>query len=262
MPSQTAYLAAVERIRAQVDERVRAMWNRLPNYRDLDIDRFVAAVVPLVQAGQLRVAELTSAYFETGGVDRALVLNGRGVDAGEVYRRPAVTVYTELAAGKSMSEAVKAGAARLSSLAATDLQMAKVRQAQASLTSKGVKQYRRVLTGNENCALCVIASTQRYWVRNLSPIHPGCDCAVDVMPPDWDPRRQVIDRDLLESTHQQILSHVGETDRNARDLGLGKRDASGRWLSDFTDLIVTRTHGEYGPVLTWRGQHFTGPADF
>jgi hypothetical protein len=31
--------------------------------------------------------------------------------------------------------------------------------------------------------------------------------------------------------------------------------------ADLTELMVVQEHGELGPVLTWRGQAFTGPSD-
>src|SRR5690606_35578247 len=114
---------------------------------------------------------------------------------------------------------------------------------------------------SENCALCVIASTQRYWLADLMPIHPGCDCGVDTLPADWNPDQQIIDSDLLESTHAIIDAKLGYTDRNAGDLLVGKTDSEGRPLSDFPQLIVTRTHGEYGPTLAWRDEKFTSKAD-
>lgn len=257
----TAYQAQVQKIRAEVHARVARAWTSLPDYRDRDIDRFVSTVVPLVQGGQIQVANLTAAYFEAGLVDRDLILAARGIPAGEVYRRPATTLYTALANGKSFTEAVTAGSHRLADLAMTDLEMAKVRQADASLRAAGAKSFRRTLTGLENCALCVIASTQRYRVGDLLPIHPGCDCGVAELPASWDPEQQVIDPQLLDHTYSEIATkldgvhdHVG---REARNLGIGKTDARGRPLSDFTDLLMTREHGEYGPTLTWRDHAFT-----
>lgn len=265
MVTQSNYQMAVLQVRSRLLRIAQAAWAGLGSYRDADIDRLVRLVVPHVQAGQVQVANLTAAYFRAvgarAGVDVSLVTGGRGVPATEVYRRPGATVYTALSENKPMALAVSEGGQRLVSLVSTDLQMAKVRQAQRSLESAGVRMYRRVLTGSENCALCVIASTQRYWVADLSPIHPGCDCGVDVIPAGWNPDDQVIDSELLELTHETIASKLGDSDRGARELGIGKTDSGGRPVSDYTDLIVTRTHGEYGPTLTWRADKFTSKAD-
>ncbi|MBE7953612.1 hypothetical protein ILP86_04670 [Microbacterium sp. R1] len=263
MVTQRSYQQAVEQVRNRLLVASNRLWSNLGSYRDSDIDRLVALVVPHVQAGQIHIANLTEAYFQAvgarAGIDVRYVTGGRGVPAEEVYRRPAATVYSALADDKPMALAVEEGATRLASLISTDMQMAKVRQAQRSLESAGITAFVRVLTGNENCALCVIASTQRYLTSELSPIHPGCDCSVDRLPPGFDPDRQIVNSDLLELTHATIEQKLGATDRGARDLGLGKtiRDTP---ISDYTDLIVTRTHGEYGPTLAWRDEKFTSKA--
>lgn len=267
MATQRSYQAAVTSVRSRLLASAAALWGGLGSYRDADIDRMVSIIAPLVTAGQVQIANLTAAYFRqagaSAGVDFALVTGGRGVPIAEVYRRPAVTTYTALSEGKSVTAAIAAGGERLASLVSMDLQMAKVRQADLSLGSAGVQMYQRTLTGTENCGLCVIASTQRYWVGDLLPIHPGCDCGVDVLPPGSSPTRQVIDEKLLDDTYAEIATKLDHAEvwRDARDLGLGKVDAKDRPISDYTDLIVTRTHSEYGPTLTWRDNKFTSAED-
>jgi hypothetical protein len=156
-----------------------------------------------------------------------------------------------LSQGATLTTAVTAGLTRARSLGATNLQLAKTHTV---AKNRRDEWYRRTLTGSENCTLCVIASTQRYRRGNLMPIHPGCDCGVQseesVSDPGW-----VINSDLLEQVHNTVAQEFGKTDRAAEIIdGLNDR-------SDFLDLIVTREHGELGPVLTWRDQHFRGDAD-
>lgn len=249
--------AAVAAVRAQVLAYARLVWTAQGSYRTADVDRIVSLLVPRVQAGQLQVANLTAAYIasidtvRTGvlvkpsPVNASEVLDGRGVPAAEVYRRPAVEVYTALAAGVSYADAVARGLTRLNSLAATDLQMSKVRQARSSYRASGKKYFRRVLNGGSNCGLCTIASTQRYRTDVLSPIHPGCDCGVDALAPH-ESEQHVIDQTALDAAHAQIEGTFGESFRDGRSL-------------DYR-LIEIRQHGEIGDVLTWRGQHFDGPA--
>lgn len=252
------YGAAVTRVRAAVVAFAKAAWAAQGSYRDADIDALVAMIVPRVQAGQVQVANLTAAYIaqvaslRTGAtvapaaVDAAAVTGGRGVSAEAVYRRPGMTVWRILSEGGSFSEAVTAGARRLESLVGTDVQMARVRQARASFQASGARYYRRVLNGGENCALCMLASTQRYRVADLSPVHPGCDCGIDALPDATDPG-QVLDPDEVERIHERVADTFGTADRGGRAI-------------DYR-LISVREHGEYGPTLTWRGQKFTGPAD-
>lgn len=260
---------ATRQVRDRIENYVRTIWTNLGSYRDQDIDRMVRMVVPMVEAGQLQIANLTDSYLSrlagtTGrGADGDPVTGGAvrtGTVPDEVYRRPAVQTYTALSQGSTFEQAVGLGLQRIVSLAVTDLQLAKRAQEQVTMTNFGFEYYRRVLTGLENCAKCAIASTQRYRVGDLKPIHPGCDCDVAPEVAGSDPG-QVLNGRLLESLHDQIYTEIGQRDRGALDLGLGKTDSQGRPLSDFTELVVVHQHGEYGPTLAWRGDHFTGPDD-
>lgn len=209
-------------------------------------------MVPQVLASQRQIADLTAVYYaETAGTAVAPVAtdvtSGRGVPPEMVYARPTITARAALSKGKTAKQALDAGRRRLQNLAGTDLQMAKVRQSRASLGNARVKFYRRVPTGDENCALCLIAATQRYRVENLLPIHPGCNCDTDVIPPGLD-LNHVIDADALNATHEQVKAFHGVDDRGGR-------------APDYRKLIVTHEHGEVGPTLAWRGQEFTSKAD-
>jgi hypothetical protein len=77
------------------------------------------------------------------------------------------------------------------------------------------------------------------------PIHPGCDCGEQPIYGTEDPG-QIIDEQLLEATHEAIEERFGFSDRGAREI-------------DYR-LIQVRDHGELGPLLTVRGQHFDGPS--
>ena len=131
-------------------------------------------------------------------------------------------------------------------MAATDLQLAKTHTTRAVLSGKdNVVGYRRVLTGRESCALCAVAATQRYRKDRLLPIHDGCDCGVAPIYGDRDPG-QVIDPDQLEGIKASLAERFG--------------DDSGE-VADYRKAIVVHEHGELGPVIAVRGQHFTGPDD-
>lgn len=244
-----AYDAEAHRVRAAVEAFARATWAGMPDYRDDAIGKMAAAIAPRVRAGQLRTADLTRAYLaqcarelgmepDTALVDADAVTGLRGVDPAEVYTRPGRTVWTALSQGKPLDAAVKEGELRLIQLIGGDLQNAKRVQSRTSMRASGIQAYRRVLTGRENCALCVIASTQRYWVEGLLPIHPGCDCATAPLPPGMGVD-QVIDEETLEAAHKAVEDRTGASDRGGRD-------------PDYHRLIVTTEHGEYGPVISFR----------
>ena len=262
-----ALTVALHDVRGDVRERVltyaMTVWDGLGDWRDDDIARFVAAVAPQVEAGKLTIARATDAYMaallddDPAGVADLSQIRG-GIPSSEVYRRPAVSMRTELAGGSSFTDALDAGRRRLQSLVSTDLQLAHTHQARHSMTVPGsrrrrrrdrgeVEAFRRVPTGRENCALCLIASTQRYWVRDLMPIHPGCDCGAEPLGAGQH-TDQVIDADLLEAVHAQVEGLVGVADRSGREV-------------DYRQLIVTREHGEIGPIIGWRGQKFTTAAE-
>lgn len=266
------YDSQVLAVRRQVTAYAARLWGSLATFRDADAERLIATLVPRVEAGQKRIAELTDAYLtrvaqmelgvtvRSGAVATVTTEALRGVAAEEVYRRPFVTTYTSLSKGSSLTAAVASGGARLQSLVTTGMQLSKTHSAASQMRrTQGIAGFMRVLTGRENCALCVIASTQRYRRGDLLPMHPACDCNIKQF--KGDPSVQVIKPDLLEQTHQIIDARLSGTDRGARDLGLGKESSSGQPLSDFTDLIVSREHSELGPVLTWRSDRFTSAAD-
>lgn len=245
-----AYDSQVHAIRQQITAFGQAYWDSLPHYRASAVEDMIEAITPRVAAGQLRIADLTRAYLaqcarELGwkvvlpSIDQDEIRGARGVDPRVVYRRPAVDVYTALAAGKPLPQAAAEGRLRLTQLIGGDMQLAKVhasRQSMRGYPEEG-QFYRRVLTGRENCALCVVASTQRYYRGDLLPIHPGCDCDVQPLPPGL-AVNQVIDEDLLEQVHQITADRLGVSDRGGR-------------TPDYRKLLTVSEHGEYGPTLSW-----------
>lgn len=248
---RSAYERAVAQTRAQIVAYGAAFWASA-TLTDATVAALTGVFAPAVEAAQLQVAALTSVYL-AGVTDTAplpvddVASLGRGVPNDVVYARPVITARALVAEGKPLMEAFSAGARRLESLATTDIQMAKVRQADRSLAHAGVTHYRRVPKGAETCAMCLIASTKRYNVGKLAPIHPGCDCGVDVIP-DGQDLDDVLDVDLLNTTHAKVKEFTGVEDRGGKAV-------------DYRKLLVEREHGEIGRVIGWKGQDFTGPTD-
>lgn len=250
-PDFSRYEAAVAGVRAQLVAYATAVW-ATTQFTDAAMARLVELIVPKVLSGQLVVANLTSAYLAqaTGSTPlpvASLIAEGRGVAPALVYQRPVITTRSEVAAGNTVDWAKKAGGRRLESLVTTDLQMAKVRQADVSLAHAGRTHYRRVPKGAHTCAMCLIASTKRYNVGHLAPIHPGCDCGVDVIPAGMD-LEDVINPELLGATHEKVQEFTG------------LQDAGGRAI-DYRHLLIEHKHGELGNVLGWRDQKFTSASE-
>lgn len=253
------YQDQVAAVRQRVQQYATRTWGALTSWRDEDINRLVQAIMPVSLGAQQRIAALTDAYLTAVATAAGITVPAtgtaaarvtgqalRGVAPAEVYQRAGVTVWTALSNGDSLSDAVEQGGQRLMSLLMTDLQLAKTRTSHAYMgRDRTIQGYRRVLTGGENCGMCTIASTQRYRREDLMPIHPGCDCDVAPIRGNVDPG-QVIDPDRLEALHDAVRDQFGTADRGGREI-------------DYR-LIEVRDHGEYGPTLTWRGQHFDGPA--
>lgn len=222
-----------------------------------------------------------------------------GVAPERVYRRPFQQVWTDLAKPDpepppgmltvprpapqdekppserpaKMAKAVATGERRARTTGLTDLQLATTHTARDVLASnQKVVGYRRVLTGAENCGMCVVASTRLYHKRNLLPIHPGCDCVCAPVMAGEDPGRTLNNRtigadavpkafnkhgvpifdadqtidlgDLLQETHDAITARFGESFRDAKRI-------------DYRKVITVRQHGELGPVLTVSRHLFT-----
>ncbi|MEU0991998.1 hypothetical protein [Streptomyces sp. NPDC005953] len=264
MPSEALQQALADRydaltgsLRDRLLGFVLAAFDSLTSYRDADALAFIDRVVPVIVGAQQQMAAVTDAYLTATIADMLgtsaapagvqLPEDLRGISPTEVYRRPFVQTWTALADGKDFPTAVGEGRTRLLSITETDLQLARTHSARETMERSGTRFYRRRLKGTKNCALCTIASTQRYRVENLMPIHPGCHCQPEPIAGDRDPG-QVIDEDLLKEAHAAI----------ARDTGAS--DAGGR-APDYRQIIVTREHGEIGPLLAVRRQNFTGPDD-
>jgi hypothetical protein len=239
------------------------MFDRMPSAHRPDAVRFATAAVPLVEGAQTALAGITSNYVaQTASaalrrpiapppIPRQARARLRLKDPAEVYQRPFVAAYTALADRKPLPEALDAARVRLREVAEGDLQQTYAESARAAMQALPPEAqpsgYRRVLNGEENCALCVVASTQLYNIEELSPIHPGCDCTVDPFYGDY---QNVLDPELLERVHGAVMELTGKTDRGARVLDYRKI---------MTQMV--HTHGELGPMLARPLDRFTGPRD-
>lgn len=254
------------------------VFRQLGSWREDDFNRYLQLLGPQIDGLKVQAANLQAVYYQevakangqsftpvtTRPQDLTDEIIRNGAATTEVYRRPFVETWTGLAAGELLRTSIERGAARASSIAETDIQLASRQAGFNQRQGNGnIVGYRRVLTGSENCALCAIASTQRYTRGQLKPIHPGCDCGEEPIYGDFDPG-QVIDPQGLESIHEALVKQLGVSDRQARSAEIGKfvQYEDEQRLADFTEIIATREHGEYGPTLTWRDQAFTGPNDF
>ena len=215
------YQRTVAAVRAAVLADVTRAWGRLDQYRDADIDGWVAAITPTVAGGLAQVAALTDAHLAqvigtmAGTPPKPLGVRPadvtvealRGVPAALVYRRAGETVWAELSRGVDLTQAAARGLDRALRITETDLQLAKTHTAKRAMEADSrVVGYRRVVSGGA-CRLCRTASTQRYHTGDLMPIHTRCSCSVSPILGDTDPGR-VINRDLLKEIKEEDAAKV------------------------------------------------------
>lgn len=264
MATQRELLDAYNRLSSRIVRgsglRLASVFSNLGSWRDADFERFFELANTTLTGASMQAARLQVAFYQQmaelqgekftapriQATDFTTQALRNGAPAAEVYRRPFVNLYTALSDGKPMTEAIQMGANRISSIASTDVQLAR-RNAGFGVRDRNSKivGYARTLTGAENCALCYVASTQRYTRGELMPIHPGCDCGEMPIYGTQDPG-QVIDEVRLDATHQAVEDRFGFSDPGARAI-------------DYRDIAV-REHGELGPLLTVADQNFTGPS--
>lgn len=231
------YQTRVTQIRDYTVRTLEGVWGGLGSWRDADVARFARIAVPKVEAAQIATARATAAYLG-GAVARAEVLSARKVNRTVEYLRPADVLWTALSTGAGIADAVQAGTVRLNSLVTTDLQLAKTVQSRASLTQGGYQKYRRVLSGLENCPICVLASGNLYSTADLMPIHDHCDCSV-------------APAERVEPVRFDPLSLAGR---------VTLAEPRGDLASDYADLLAVGENSELGPQLVWADQQFTALA--
>lgn len=195
------------------------------------------------------VAELVAVVTGSRSVEVPRVrlqLVRNGADPVSVHSRPAAVYRETFAFTGDEALALQRALDRARDLVATDTMLA-ARQAQVdSMLALGVERYRRVLrpelSESGPCALCVVASDRIYRVKDLLPIHGGtCKCLTVPLGDAVDPAAKLNAEDLKRLYDAAGGSTSGEDLKRVR--------------------VQVREHGELGPVLTVRGQRFTGPSD-
>jgi hypothetical protein len=168
-----------------------------------------------------------------------------GADPIRVHSRPAYVFRETFALTGDEYQAQRQAVERAMQLIETDIMLA-ARQVQIdAMEELGVTRYRRVLrpelSESGPCGLCVVAATRIYSISDLLPIHGRCKCETMPIVGDLDPGLSLNREDL-----ERLYEAAGDSSA-AKDL---KRVR-----------VQINEHGELGPVLTVRGQKFTGPED-
>jgi len=236
MSLTAVYQNELKKTRTYVADAVRMHWNALPDYRDNNVEPFVDRVVPLVIAGQRRAVTMTDAYMshvlktKPIGLDFESLMGSavrNGVDPHEVYKRPFTTVWTSIAT-IGFEAAVVKGLSRLMSTADMDVALSARDASRAyGMSSDRVAGFRRVADPG-CCDFCQSIDGAKVASESAAPLHNRCGCTVE-------------------------------------PIEVGSPAASGGFVSftagsEFGDTLI-EDHGELGPVITNKHNHFTGPND-
>lgn len=223
----TALQSELERTRQATGEKVGEIFRTLGSYNDETLSQFIDTVEPIVRAGQQRAIALTDAYLsaETGTAPAGLPLQDiaqavrNGTPMEDVYRRPFVSTWTALADDMSFQEAVNAGELRASGIANMDVLLAYTQSMVQAGKSGNIVAYQRVANG-ACCPFCALLDGTFTGPTEPMPIHNNCNC-----------------------TAAPIMSK--------EDVG------SFLTTGSVVDDVAIHEHGEYGPVVTGAGDHFT-----
>lgn len=183
-------MIAVGRISDTVQRMIAQVWWNLPDWHSPD--QFLEQALDIIEGGQIQVGMLTNSYLEAtasqiGGtpvvpvtLDTDAVTNLRqGVTMAEAYQRPFHQLWWKQSQGMEFPDALRWGLDRAQAMVSLDIQLARTHATAVVLQEMdGVQRYQRVLSGAENCKLCVTAAKNVYKVSRLMPIHAHCDCTV------------------------------------------------------------------------------------
>jgi len=158
-----------------------------------------------------------------------------GVTPLEVYQRPLEEFRYWKSTGVGEREALAKMAQRVSTIADTDLTLARREETRKVFNnSPEVIGYRRVIhpelsEDGTSCGLCVVASTRVYDSGELMPIHDECNCSVLPITADADPGDELNQDDL-----NAIYEAAGG-------------NTSGDLLKTKVSFVA---HGELGPIIS------------
>ena len=215
------------KLRQIVVAAVVAAWNNLQSYDERDIEPFLAAVLPIVNAGQRQSIALTEAYLaqvlrrQPIGVNHDEIIGSlRGdVTPDEVYRRPFVTVWTALKEGKTWEEAVHAGGARVAATADVDVAMSsRATFKQVQEADEGIYGYQRVAEGGA-CKFCVAINGAYVKSADASPLHNRCGCSLEPLTRPhpraaYLPSGAAIERDYAVHEHGELGATLTDPDHS------------------------------------------------
>jgi hypothetical protein len=186
-PATLTYQRRLAALRNSAARSAVTAWDSLGAYDQAEADLFAPKAVRIVSAAQLLAGKTTAAYVSRVTSLRpppitAADVTGtaaRPVDPLDVYHRPFVGLWADLAEGKPYSDAVAASRAKLATLATTDVWLAT--RAATNVIDKALPQitYWVRRAGGGSCKACSAASGAILASAGELAGHPHCSCSAE-----------------------------------------------------------------------------------
>lgn len=183
-----AHIEAKRRVRELALRELRSVWEGLPGYDEEDVVGWLALALPLILLAQRQTALLTDAYIARAterqplGVDLEQVIGAavrNGTPLEQVYRRPFVTLWSELGQGRSFEAGRDKARERMEATAAWDIQASfRDTLVQVGERDQNLWGFQRV-ANPDACEFCLRVNGAQFLKTNPLPLHPWCQCGVE-----------------------------------------------------------------------------------
>jgi hypothetical protein len=182
-----AHLEAQARLRQRVATAAVAAWQNLRSYDEEDVAPWLAIIVPLIYVGQRTAVSLVDAFVASVlgrrpiGLDSERVVSRvrPGVSPETQWRRPFVTVWSDLQNQQTWEHAVSAAGSRIDAMAQMDMQLAHIGAYQAAQDADPttIQGFRRKADPGA-CKFCRLVDGAYVKRADASPLHDRCGCGL------------------------------------------------------------------------------------
>jgi hypothetical protein len=257
-----------EALKKRLEQAILAMYVGVDFYSATEVSAAAQQAAATSNTAALQQAGLAAAYVATvsglisgenlSAPTLALPALRNGADMTDVFSRPAKLFRRLRSEGKTPDAAFRQSMQLASTISQMNMTLAQRGAYQATfarLESRvGITGYRRIvhpeLAKTGSCGLCIVASDQVYHSSFLLPIHGNCNCTVLPIIGEIDPGNSLNNLTLGD------FYGAAAAFNSSPGLKASTLDSDLKRVK-----VAVHEHGEYGPVLTFAGQHFTGPDD-
>lgn len=217
-PLVKAHIEIERRLQSTASRAVGNAWQQLGSWDETDVEIFLSRAVPIVGSAQRQSVAVTDAFIARYlgrspiGIDpdqiAAATRNGTTLE--DVYRRPFVTLWADLKAGRQFDDGITAAGARAAGSAAMDVQLAMRETANyIDRTDSSFNGYRRVANGGA-CAFCLEIDGAYVSYEDVMALHDRCNCGVEPNTGDDQPPRQSDAENTAINQHGELGPVLGD----------------------------------------------------